>query len=436
MRIAVIGTGHVGLVTCASLASVGHEIVGCDSDAEKIQALEQGRAPFYEPGLEDLLKEGLAGGNLRFSLDVADAVAGAEAIFICVGTPPRASGEANLLAVEQAARGIARALTGRAVVVEKSTVPAGTSKRVHRAVMSERPDLQDEVFIASNPEFLREGKAVEDALDPDRILVGANAPAAFEIMRRVYEPFTERGAPLIETDIETAELAKHACNAFLAMKISYMNALARLCERSGADVVKVADVMGADARIGRQFLDAGLGYGGYCFPKDLQAFERLARSLHYDFPLLREIARINEEAVDAAFDKVTDAVWNIEGKTVTLLGLSFKPQTDDVRLSPALSLAKKLLEAGATVTGYDPEAAANAKAEVPDLDIAPDPYEAAAGAHCIVLCTDWEEFKDLDLERLRTAMAHPVIVDGRNLLDPQRMTEAGFTYLPMGRPSS
>ncbi|MFN2390104.1 MAG: UDP-glucose/GDP-mannose dehydrogenase family protein [Actinomycetota bacterium] len=436
MRIAVIGTGHVGLVTCVSMAAVGHDVVGTDADPEKIQLLQQARAPFFEPGLEDLLRSGLGNGRLRFTPETAEAVAGADVVFICVGTPPRESGEANLVAVEQAARAVARGLTGPAVVVEKSTVPAGTSTRLARALTRERPDLADRIEVASNPEFLREGKAVEDALHPDRILIGATAERAFEVLREVYRPMVDAGAPLIETDIQTAELAKHACNAFLALKISYANALARLCERSGADVVAVADVMGADARIGRDYLNAGLGYGGYCFPKDLQAFERLARTLHYDFPLLREIARINHEAVVAAYDKVTDAVWNIEGKTITLLGLAFKPQTDDVRLSPALVLARKLLEAGATVIGYDPEAAPNAKADLPDLDIAPDPYEAAAGAHCIVLCTEWDEFRLLDLERLKAAMAHPVLVDGRNLLDPEVMVGAGFTYIPMGRPSS
>jgi UDPglucose 6-dehydrogenase len=252
-------------------------------------------------------------------------------------------------------------------------------------------------------------------------------------MRRVYQPLIDDGGRLIETDIQTAELAKHACNAFLAMKISYVNALARLCERSGADVTAIADVMGADPRIGRSFLDAGMGYGGFCFPKDIQAFERLAARMGYQFPLLREVARINDEAIDATLDKVKDALWNLEDKRVALLGLAFKPGTDDVRFSPALTLARKLLREGAHVVGYDPEASANAKAEIPDLGIAPDAYEAITGAHCIVLCTDWPEFADLDFHRIRELVEYPVVVDGRNLFDSGAMRNLGFTYYPTGR---
>jgi UDPglucose 6-dehydrogenase len=435
MRIGVIGTGHVGLVTCATLAEIGHEVVGIDADHEKINLLQTGGTPFFEPQLDDLLVRGSRNGRLRFTTDIAEAIPGTDVVFICVGTPPRATGEANLSAVERASRDVARHATGPIVVVDKSTVPAGTAARVRRALHHERPDLSGEMEVVSNPEFLREGRAVEDSLNPDRILVGAESDWAFNSMRHVYKPLTDKGCPLIETNIKTAELAKHACNAFLAMKISYANALARICERAGADVTAVADVMGADSRIGRAFLNAGLGYGGYCFPKDIQAFERLSARLGYDFSLLREVARINDESVAAAVEKVKDALWNLEDKRVALLGLAFKPGTDDVRFSPALAVARQLIDEGANVVGCDPAAAANAKSEIPDLEIAPGPYEAVEGAHCALLCTEWDEFKELDLSELKKRMAYPVLVDGRNLFNPADMEAAELTYYSMGKSS-
>ncbi|MDQ4024574.1 MAG: UDP-glucose/GDP-mannose dehydrogenase family protein [Actinomycetota bacterium] len=435
MRIGVIGTGHVGLVTCTSMAKVGHEVVGTDVDAEKIEMLKDGRSPFFEPGLEELLAELLGTGSLTFSARSEDAVAEADVVFISVGTPPRASGEANLVAVEQSAIDVARRATKRTVVVEKSTVPAGTAQRLRRTLKQVRLPSLPELEIASNPEFLREGKAVEDSMNPERILVGADSQWAFEKMREVYKPWTDDGVPLIETDIATAELAKHACNAFLSLKISFANALARMCERAGADVVAVAEVMGSDGRIGRAFLNAGLGYGGYCFPKDIQAFERLAQSLGYDFPILREVERINEEALDAAVDKVVEALWNLEDKRVALLGLSFKPETDDIRFAPALGLARRLVERGAAVVAYDPVVREEALAEVPELELAPDAYAAAEGADCVVICTEWQEFRDLDLVKLKTALARPVLVDGRNVFDPETVGAIGFTYYPMGRPA-
>jgi UDPglucose 6-dehydrogenase len=434
LRIAVIGTGHVGLVTCGTLAAFGHEVVGSDSNREKVSDLQAGVMPFYEPGLDDLIAEHSAGGKLRFTVEPAEAFDGADAVFICVGTPPRASGEANLVAVEQAVRSVARHSSGRTVVVEKSTVPAGTAEWVRRTLLRERSNPVHEVEVVSNPEFLREGRAVEDSLHPDRILIGAEAPWAFEVMRDVYAPLIRDGVPLIETDINTAELAKHASNAFLALKISYINSLARVCEKAGADVVAIADVMGADARIGRSFLNAGLGYGGSCFPKDLQAFDRLASRLGYDFPLLREIRRINEEALDAELAKIREGLWNLEDKRIAILGLAFKPGTDDIRFSPAMALARRLIEEGAQVVGYDPQAEANAKDELPRLELAPGPYEAAEGAHCLVLCTEWPEFRSLDLDRLKELLAYPLVVDGRNFFDPRGMAARGFAYYPTGRP--
>jgi len=431
MRIGIIGLGHVGLPTAAALASIGHDVAATDVDGEKIALLSDGRVPFYEPGLDELVTEGTAAGRLRFSQDPADVVPGAEVVFICVGTPPTAGGEASLAAMESAGETIARHATGSVVVVEKSTVPAGTAERLRAAIRRYRRDL--EVLIVSNPEFLREGRAVEDSLRPDRILVGADAPEALATMRRVYEPLLELGARWIETDLRTAELAKHASNAFLALKISYANALARICELAGADVIDIAEVMGADPRIGPDFLRAGLGYGGFCFPKDLVAFERLADRLGYRFPLLAEIARINDEAIDAAFQKVESVLWNLEGKRVTLLGLAFKPGTDDIRFAPALTLARKLLDGGANVVGTDPQAGVPAKAEVPDLEVVEDPYDALSGAHCAVVCTEWPEYRALDLARVRRTMAFPVMVDARNVFEPMDMAAAGFTHLPTGR---
>ena len=433
MRVVVVGTGHVGLVTAATLAALGHHVVGVDEDAEKIATLQRGTCPFFEPGLQELIQQGAAAGLLRFEDEPADALPGAEVVFVCVGTPPKASGEASLVAIEHAARGIARHLTGPIVVVEKSTVPSGTAQRLRQVLKRERPDLQDAVDVVSNPEFLREGQAIEDSLRPDRLLVGALTQGGFDTMRLLYEPLIRTGTQLIETDIATAELAKHACNAFLALKISFANALARLSERTGADVTAVADVMGADPRIGRAFLDAGLGYGGYCFPKDLQAFDRFADQLGYDFRLLREVSRINDEAVQATAERIRLALWNLEGKRIALLGLSFKPGTDDVRFSPPLALARTLLAEDATVAGYDPQAGANAKSDLPELEVSPSAYEALEGAHCMVLCTGWDEFRSLDLARARDLLTHPIVVDGRNFFDPSEMRRLGFVYHGTGR---
>jgi UDPglucose 6-dehydrogenase len=432
VKITVMGTGHVGLITCVTLATLGHEVVGTDVDSEKIELLRRGIPPFFEPGLEEALAQGSAAGRLSFTDSAAEALRDAEVVFICVGTPARADGEANLLAVEQSARDIARAAPDGAVVVEKSTVPAGTADRVRLTL--EREGDGRGYDVVSNPEFLREGSAMHDSLRPDRIVIGVESDRALHAMRAVYAPLLDAGVRMIVTDIRTAELAKHASNAFLALKISFANALARLCERAGADVADVADVMGSDPRIGRAFLHAGLGYGGYCFPKDVAALRRLSERLGYPFPLLAEVERLNTEAVDAVASKVEEALWNLEGKRIALLGLSFKPGTDDVRFSPSLALAERLLASGAHVVGCDPRAGSNAKEELPALELADDAYEAAAGAHALVVGTEWPEFRELDLTVLRGTMAYPLVVDGRNLFDPDEMARAGFWYHPTGRP--
>jgi UDPglucose 6-dehydrogenase len=432
MKVGIVGTGHVGLPTAAVLAHIGHEVTATDADREKIEILLEGGTPFYEPGLGDLVRQGVEARRLRFTADAEAALRDVHIAFLCVGTPPRATGETNLTAIEQSAELVARNATGPIVVVEKSTVPAGTAARIAETLARHRPDGR--FSVVCNPEFLREGNAVEDSLRPDRILLGSDSEEALAVMRELYGPLARNGTRWIETDLRTAELAKHACNAFLALKVSFANALARISEAAGADIEAVTQVMGADPRIGKAHLSAGLGYGGSCFPKDLQAFERLAGRLGYDFPLLREVARINEEAVDAAFRKIEHAVWNLEGKRVALLGLSFKPGTDDVRFAPSLALAERLIQAGAHVVGYDPQAGGNAKAEVPELEVAGDPYAALEGAQCAVLCTEWDELRGLDPVRIREAMAFPILVDGRNVFDPEAMAAAGFTYLPTGRP--
>ncbi len=432
MDVAVMGTGHVGLVTSVALASIGHHVVGTDVDRDKIEALKEGVSPFFEVGLDEAMGRETSSGRLRFTDAAEDALSEVEVIFICVGTPARENGEANMLAMETCASAIAQHAREGVVIVEKSTVPAGTAERLRGALELQRPGF--DFHVASNPEFLREGSALRDALEPERIVIGTESRLARDLLRRLYRPLTDRGFQQIETDIRTAELAKHASNAFLAMKISYANALARICERGGADVLAVAEVMGSDPRIGRAFLQAGLGYGGYCFPKDVAALRNLSSRLGYRFSLLDEVEKVNDEAVEAVAGTIEDALWNLEGKRIAMLGLAFKPGTDDVRFSPALSLARRLLDRGASVIGHDPQANRNAQEELAGLEVHEDPYAAAEGAHCLVLATEWDEYRSLDLPRLSRSMAYPTLVDARNALDPQRARFAGFSYHPVGRP--
>ena len=433
MRLAIVGVGHVGLVTAAAMAELGHAVVATDTDRAKLALLTAGEIPFYEPGLDELLRKAQESDRLRFVDEVAAAVSDVKAVFVCVGRLSPEGEDRSLAAVEAVVRGIAPHIPEGILVIEKSTVPPGTAERIRATILRERPELDFEVV--ANPEFLREGQGVRDSLDPERIVVGASSGRAFELMREIYEPLLARGVRVIETDLRTAELAKLACNAFLATKISYINGLARLCEATGADVVDIAEVMGSDSRIGPAFLAAGLGYGGYCLPKDVGMLRSVADHHGSDFGLLREVARINDEAVDAVITKVHESVWNLEGKRVALLGLAFKGGTDDVRGAPALVLARKLLAEGADLVAYDPEAAGPAKEVMPELEIAPDALAAADGADCVVICTDWDEFRRLDLDRLRTEMSTPIVIDGRNLLRPEDVEAAGLSYLPTGRPS-
>ena len=433
MHVGVIGVGHVGLVTAAAIAEMGHDVVAMDLDAAKIELLEGGKTPFHEPRLDELVATAAEAGRLRFTTRPADAVRDAEVVFICVGRPSTPAGDTSLTAVEAVGREIASHAGAGVVIAEKSTVPPGTAERLRLTIAREQPGLAFSVI--ANPEFLREGQAVEDSLTPDRIVVGAGDERGFLAMRALYRSLTERGVRLIETDVRTAELAKLASNAFLATKLSFANALARVAEVTGADVVRIAQVMGADGRIGPHFLAAGLGFGGYRLPTDTQTLERVAGRAGYDFALLNEVIRVNEEAVASVAAKVQEAVWNLEAKRIALLGLAFKPGTDDVRSAPALVLARRFLAEGAVVVGHDPMASADAKAQLSELETVDDPYEAAAGAHCVVLCTDWPEYRTLDLRQLRETVAYPILVDGRNIFDPDEAEAAGFTYLPVGRPS-
>jgi UDPglucose 6-dehydrogenase len=436
MRVTVIGAGHVGLVTAACLAHVGHDVVVDDDDASKLDLIRQGRSWFHEPGLEELLGEVVRAGRLRVAGDKAEAVGHGTVIFICVGTPSRGDGSPNLTFVEAVAREVARSLPPGEfrLVCEKSTVPVQTGERVAQVIAREaRPEADWEV--ASNPEFLREGSAVVDTLDPDRVVVGTSSERGLAALRELYDPILERsGAPFLATDRATAELIKHASNAFLATKISFINSVARVCERSGADIELVARGMGLDPRIGVHFLKAGAGYGGSCFPKDVAAFAHRSRELGVDFGILNEVAKINHEARRAVVDKVRDALWHLDGKRVGMLGLSFKPNTDDLREAPSIDVARDLLADGAQVVAYDPVAGARAAQLVPGLELADKAVEVADGAHAVVLMTEWAEFADLDPADLRSRMTYPILVDARNALDAEAFVAAGFTVAGVGRP--
>ena len=431
MRVGVVGIGRVGLVTAAALASIGHDVTGMDADEATVAALRAGRAPFREPGLDDLLARAIGDDRLRFTSSVAEAVRDARIAFVCVGRPPVGLDDRNLRAVEDAARAIARCASDGLVLVVKSTVPPGTSERIVEVVRMERPDV--DIVCASSPEFLREGHAIDDTLRPDRMVVGADDLRAFDALRELYAPLVDSGLHVIETDPSTAELSKLASNAFLATKVSFANALARVSERAGADVVGVTEIMGADPRIGSEFLGAGLGYGGYCLPKDVVTLERVADRLGYDFAMLRETSRVNDETLGAVARSVEEAVRHVEGAPIALLGLSFKPGTDDVRGSPALALATRLLRGGVKVVGYDPMAGDAAAARLPELEIAHDPYRAVEGASCVVVCAGWPEFAELDLARLKATMGQPFLVDAWNLLDPIAVAEAGLRSVAVGR---
>lgn len=450
MKITVVGTGHVGLVVGLCFAEIGHE-VGCyDINARKIDALSRGVAPFYEPHLDELLRANLDRRRIQFFSDLEPHVNDASVIFLCIGTPPLPDGEADLSAVEKVTRQIATHSNSYKLIVEKSTVPVLTGDRIQETLKIYGSSAPFDV--ASNPEFLSEGTAVADFLHPQRTVVGVESEKAEALLREIYEAvlrqcfacpihnpceWKDRPTPLVVTNRNSAEVIKHASNSFLATKISFINAVASLCERVGADVEQVAQGMGLDSRIGASFLRAGIGFGGFCFPKDLQAFLRIAAKNGYDFRLLREVERINREQMESFFRKIKHEVWVLRGKKIGAWGLAFKPETDDVRFAPALFVIQKLLAEGAQIAAYDPRAMDEARAALRSrskkITFCSSAEEAAAGADALVIFTEWKQFREVDLERLRDSMARPLIIDGRNIFRPEEMRRRGFEYVSVGR---
>lgn len=430
MKIAMIGTGYVGLTSGACLAKIGHQVICVDNDKEKIELLKKGEVPIYEPGLKEVIEEGVNARRLSFTPDIKTAVRESEVCFIAVGTPPLETGEPDLTYVENVAREIAESMDGYRLIVEKSTVPVQTGRWIRKTI--ERYNQAKVAFdVASNPEFLREGAAVADFLQPDRIVVGVETERAREIMLNIYQGIK---APVIVTDLTSAELIKHAANAFLAMKISFINAISFICEAAGADVQQVADGIGMDKRIGRAFLDAGVGYGGFCFPKDLRAFIRIAADLGYEFRLLGEVEKINEEAKQVFVKKIRQALWNLRDKNIGVLGLSFKPNTDDIRFAPAIDIIKMLLADGARVRVYDPQAMPKARRVFPEKVLfCNNAEEVVTDADLLAVITEWEEFKKLDFTRIKEKMRVPIVCDGRNIYDRQELEKLGFTYIAVGR---
>jgi UDPglucose 6-dehydrogenase len=429
MKLTIIGTGYVGLVTGACFAQAGHRVVCVDNDADKVKTLQAGGIPIYEPGLEELIKGNTAAGRLSFTTSTAEGVGTSDVVFIAVPTPPLPDGSVDLSFIEKVAREIAGALTSYKIVVDKSTVPVKTGDKVAETI-KRYCKTRVEFDMVSNPEFLREGFAVEDLMRPDRIVIGVRSQRPVPAMKEIYAPF---GAPIIVTDINSAELIKHASNSFLALKISYINAISVLCEATGANVQEVANGMGMDDRIGRRFLDASLGFGGSCFPKDLSAFIKIAEQVGYDFKLLTEVQRINAGQMDRFVKKIADTLWVLKDKNIGILGLAFKQNTDDIRMSPAIELCHRLLKEGARLRVYDPKAMEKARPLLKDVTFVKDMNEVADGCDALVIATEWEEFKKLDLERVSKTLTHPILLDGRNLFDPAEMERLGFIYKSIGR---
>ncbi|TAL55423.1 MAG: UDP-glucose/GDP-mannose dehydrogenase family protein [Nanoarchaeota archaeon] len=429
MKIAIIGSGYVGLVTGTCFAELGNDVVCVDNDAGKVKTLREGKVPFYEPGLQELVTRNLKEGRLSFTDNIGEAVNFADVIFIAVGTPPRANGEADLSFVDNVARQIAEHMKSYKLVVEKSTVPVETGEKVSETI--KRYNKHNIPFdVASNPEFLREGSAIEDFLRPDRVVIGLQSEKAEAILRKLYEPLNTK---LIVTDIKSAEIIKHASNSFLASKISFINAVANICEAAGADIQQVAEGMGIDKRIGRQFLYPGVGYGGSCFPKDVDAFVRIAEKKGYDFGLLKEVQKVNKDQRKRFIKKIEDALWVTKGKTIAIWGLAFKPNTDDLREAPSIDIISALLKEGAVIRAYDPVAMDNMRQIFSEITYSKNPYEAAEGADAVVLLTEWNEFKQIDLKKIRNSLRYPLIIDGRNVYNPQDMEALGFHYVSVGR---
>src|SRR4051812_26046295 len=432
MKLTIIGTGYVGLVTGTCFAEVGHQVICVDKDAEKVKVLQSGGMPIYEPGLRELVDKNVKAGRLSFTNSTAEGVSKSDIIFIAVPTPPMLDGSVDLSFMEGVSREIAQNMTSYKIVVDKSTVPVNTGDKVAETIKRYCKAKVD-FDVVSNPEFLREGFAVEDFMKPDRVVIGVRSQRPVAAMRSTYEPFN---APIIVTDINSAELIKHAANSFLALKISYINAISVICEASGANVQEVANGMGMDTRIGRRFLDAGLGFGGSCFPKDLSAFIKISEQLGYDFRLLKEVQGINSTQMERFVKKITDTLWVLKDKTIGVLGLAFKQNTDDVRTSPAIDLCQRLQKEGAKLRVFDPQAMEKARAVLKDVTYVENMNDVADGCDALVIATEWPEFKKLDLERARRELTHPILFDGRNLFDPAEMEKLGFIYKSVGRPEA
>lgn len=451
MRISVIGAGYVGLVTGACLAELGHTVLCTDNDATKIAILDSGKLPIFEPGLDAIVSRNRRDGRLSFSADPAKAVAEGDVIFICVGTPPLPNGDADLSSIDRVAQMIATESKSDKLVVEKSTVPAQTGQQLKRVLEIYGRGRPIRFRVASNPEFLREGTAVGDFLHPDRIVVGVDDEIAEKQLREIYRPVLEqqfdcpvhngscpganRPAWLVTT-INSAELIKHASNSFLAIRISYANMVSDLAEKLGANIEEVMHGVGLDPRIGAHFFKPGLGFGGFCLPKDLQAFVRLAERHGVDFSMLREAERVNHQRVENFVEKLRHSLWVLKGKRVGVLGLAFKANTDDVRFAPSIELIQQLQGEGVQVSAYDPQGMEKARGRFPELHCAVDAYEAARGADALLIVTEWQEFRNLDWKRIHQSMARPLILDGRNLLSPEDMSALGFEYLSVGRPKA
>ena len=431
MKVCIIGTGYVGLVTAACFADLGNKVICVDNDEKKIGQLKRNVIPIYEPGLEELVRRSRKEGRLFFTTSIREGVKKSEVIFICVGTPPKDNGEADLSSVEHVSRGIALSMPSYRLVIDKSTVPVNTGEWVeHTIKIFNKRNVKFDV--ASNPEFLREGSALEDFMHPDRIVIGVKSKRARDILTKLYKPLK---APIVVTDIKSAELIKHASNSFLATKISFINAISNICDMVGADVAEVAKGIGLDTRIGAKFLNAGAGFGGFCFPKDLAAFIRISEKLGYDFGILKEVQKVNDEQKGILIKKVEGLLWNLRGKTIGILGLAFKPDTDDIRYAPSLDIISALKKEGARIKAYDPEAMPKTQKILKDKEIefCKDAYGVSKNSDCLVVMTEWNEFKELDFKKIKKLMRQPAIVDGRNIYDPREMKRLGFRYAGMGR---
>ena len=432
MHISVIGTGYVGLVTGACFAEFGVNVTCMDNDVKRIEKLEKGEVPFFEPGITELVAKGVKEGRLSFTTDIGKAVDKALVIFIAVGTPPSADGSANLSFVEEVGRGIARHMTSYKVIVTKSTVPVGTGEKI-KEVITKTQKQAIRFDVVSNPEFLREGSAIEDFMRPNRVVIGADSDQAVAIMKDLYRPLYLIETPIVVTDVPTAELIKYASNAFLATKISFINEIANLCEKVGANVQLVAKGMGLDHRIGSKFLHAGPGFGGSCFPKDLAALIQTGERHGQPMQIASAASKVNDEQRKRMVTKIREALGGLKGKTIGMLGLSFKPNTNDLREAPALAIGQELLSEGATIRAYDPEALEEACRVLPALQPCRDAYHAAEGADALIIMTEWNVFRNLEFEKLKAVMRRPVLLDLRNIYDPARVAAAGFTYISVGR---